>query len=714
MAKTTPPASPLSALQRHSPTATMTFLAVLVGAPALSLSLMPRQYEASARISVGEKDVGISSLGQALTDLYNQTPGKTADPIATQAERLKSSQVIERALKTVRRRIGIPADQLPTVKQVRESLKISIVPATNILQVSLRGIDPNTTTELLNALVQSAVKDNVESTRKEAETLRKFIEDKVPEHLRRLQLAATAEAQYRERNGIVSIENQAQALVTSIAALEDEERKLRAQVKENAIEDAMLRQVTGIDSPTRAYNAVRMGQNESLKELQKQVAAMDVAIADARSRLGDEHPDLLALLQKRDELQDLLEQQLTQVFPGGGAASTSAIATEPVTQELASRLINSQVEQQAIEGRLRIVQAEIARLKATALQLPQFQKTLSGLMRERQAAEEGFKLLNSKLEEARIAEGQILSTMRIVELANVPVEPVSPKPLALVAISAIAGLLLAGALVALLEMMDTSLRNAAEAEAVLDLPVLGTLPKLPPFPPDAADLQRFLDTSEQVEPYRLFLKNLESIGDRKSKVVVISSVNAGEGKSATVLYLAAVAAMHSRRTLIIDTDLRHPLQHRLLDVTAYPGLTEVIGDHLPCWNAIRATSIPNLSILPYGRSVQRPSALIESAAMPQLLEEVSAHFDLVIIDAAPISLYADAASLSQAADGMVVVIQPNVTPRDKASRAIAQLRKAGQNPLGLVMNETVLSFEKEPPIFLPPVSPPKVPAALPS
>ena len=703
MAKSNPPSSPLSALQRHSRIATLTFLAVVVGAPALSLALVARQYEASARISVGEKDVGISSLGQALTDFYNQAPGKTADPVATQAERLKSSQVIERAIKSVQRKRGLSADQVPTVKQVREAMKISIVPATNILQVSLRGTEPDTTTELLNALIRAAVRDNEESTRKEAGTLRKFLEDKLPEQVQRLQRTANAETQYREQNGIVSIENQAMALVTSIAALEDEERKLRALVKENTIKDTMLRQVTGLVSPESAYTSVRVGQNEALKELQKQVSAMDVAIADARSRLGDEHPDLLALLQKRDDLQVLLEKQLDQVLPGN--QNPANIAAEPVSQDLASRMINSQVEQEAAQGRLGIVQSEIVRLKAIARQLPQFQKNLAALMLERQAAEESLKLLNSKLEEARIAENQILSTMRIVELANVPTDAVSPKPLALIAISAIAGLLLAGALVALLELMDTSLRNAAEAEAVLSLPVLGNLPKLSACPPSADSLQHFLDSSEQVEPYRLFLKNLESSSDRKRKVVVISSVNASEGKSATVLYLAAVAAMHSRRTLIIDTDLRHPLQHRLLDVTAYPGLTEVVGDHLPCWNAIRPTSIPNLSILPFGRSVPRASALIESSAMTRLIEEVSAHYDLVLIDAAPISLYADAASLSQASDGMVVVIQPNVTQREKASRAIAELRKAGQVPLGLVMNETVLAFETEPPVMLPPVPP---------
>jgi polysaccharide biosynthesis transport protein len=699
MGKVIFPSSPISALHRHFWIAFLMFVSVAAGTTALSLAISPRLYETSARLIVGEKDVGISALGQQLTEINTQAPGKAADPVATQSELVESQKVLERARTIVQQSQSIPTDKLPKIWELRRSLTVDIVPATNILEITYRNRDPVLAAKFLNALAQAMVEGNIESIRSQASALRESVEKEIIQQQAKLRRVETIESQYRARNGIVSIETQSESLISSLADLENEERQLRALLQETTIKGGLLQQVTGVNTPAGAYTTVRAGQNEDLKALQEKLTSLDVEIVDARSRLGDQHPDYLALLQRRDELQALYTQQFSQADPGAQAGAN--VASNQLSQDLMSSYITGEIDRRALTGKLAVVETDLSRLRSQVALLPAYRQPLAAYAREQAEATDALKILNSNLEEARIAEGQSLSNIRIVGLAEVPdaAEPVSPKPLAILAIGIVTGLILAGATVLLLELIDPTLRSPAEAEAVLDLPVLEVLPELAPATLTLVDLEHFLDNPDQIEPYRRLLKTLESLSKPKAQVFVFSSVTAGEGKSAVVLHLAAVAAALSRRTLIVDTDLRQPLQHRVLNVPAYPGLTEAVNGSCPFLHAVQSTSIENLFVLPCGQLSTRPSALIETAAMKTLLEEAATHYDCVIIDASPMGICADAATLSQSTSGLVMVVQPHSTRRDALLQVVSDLQRNGTPPLGVVMNQAVLPLEKDPSKF---------------
>lgn len=703
MDKVTGSSSPLSPLKRHSWVALATFPSVTFGATLLSLSVSPRLYETSARLSVGEKDVGVSSLGQALTDSKIQAPGRAADPVAIQAERVESAKVIQRAIDIFARQSRLSPEELPTVEEVQSAMKVKIVPATNILQVSLQSPEPQVASRLLNAIIQAAIDENVEANRSEASSLRKFLEAELPKQLQKVKQTEAAERQYRQMNGIVSLERQMESVVTSVAALEDEERKLRAQLQEGQIKRGLLQQVTGLDSPRSAYQAVRIGQNDNLKELEKQLTNVEVAITEARSRLGDQHPDLLALMQKQGELKAVYSRELASASSTGDAPARDAIAANAMSQDLASRYIVGEIENRAAAGKLQIVQAELAQLRSRSISLPAHQQVLSALTRERESAETSLKALSAKLEEARMAEGQVLSNTRILQRASEPSEPMSPQPLAILVISAIAGLILSGALVLLLEMLDPSLRTAAEAEAALEVPVLGHLPKMNPPTATLSDLERLVHHPNRVEPYRMLLKTLASFRERNSQVLVFSDVARGAGKASVILHLATTAALLSRRTLVIDADLRHPVFHELFNFPAYPGLTDVVGERVPLMDAVQSTPIENLFVLPCGRSPYWSSTFIETASMAKLLSFVAGQYDYVLVNASALETCADAVTLSQSSDGLVLVIKAHGTPKDIALKTIAELQRSNLSPLGIVMNETVLPIETSAPVLPPPM-----------
>lgn len=705
MGKVNFPLSLLFALNRHFRIVLLTFISVAGGTIILSLASSPRLYESSARLIVGEKDVGISPLGQELTEIDTQSPGKAADPVATQSELVKSEQVLDRALILLKESNKTAGDsrtreELPEIWQLQRMLTVNIVPATNILEISYKNQNRQFAATFLNALSQAMVEENTDSIRSQASVLRAFVENEITQQKEKLQQAELAESQYRKQSGIVSFEVQSESLVNSLATLEDEQRALSAQIEAAAIKGERLEQVTGADTPASAYATVRVGQNENIKALQAQLTSAEVEIAEARSRYGDQHPDYLALLQKRDELVALYNQQLLQVSSGGSSGSQTAgsVASNPLSQDLISGYITEEIDRSALEGQLAIVQSGVESLRSQIAELPSYQQPLAAFARDRSEAEEALKILNSKLQEARIAEGQSLSNIRIVERATVPSQSdaISPKLPAILLMSLVTGLISSIGLAFLLELIDPTVRNSAEAEALLNLPVLETLSQSLPDIIELTDLKHFLNDPDRVEPYRRLLRTLESLNESKSHAFVFSSIEAGEGKSAVVLLLAAVSAMLSRRTLIVDADLRQPLQHCLLDVPSFPGLTERLEESLSLQEVLKPTAIENLSVLTAGQLSSRPSALIERASMQTLLSEVRAQYDCVIVEAAPVGVCADAATLTKTTDGLILVAQPRLTRREALLQAVLDLRKSGVTLAGIVMNQTVLPLEKAP------------------
>jgi capsular exopolysaccharide synthesis family protein len=248
------------------------------------------------------------------------------------------------------------------------------------------------------------------------------------------------------------------------------------------------------------------------------------------------------------------------------------------------------------------------------------------------------------------------------------------------------GSILAVGIILVLEVMDNKLREDFEVEEQLKLPKLGVLPDIPARALSLEQPDRFLDDVGLVEPYRRLLKTLEFRTQEKLRLIVVSSSVSGEGKSVVVSHLGAVSAILSRRTLIIDADLHRPIQHHLLGLPKEPGLADVIGKKITLLHAVQPTGIENLSMLTCGELRDRPSSLLESASMKSLLQEAAAHYDLVIVDTPPVSSCADANTLSQYSNGLVMITRPNFTPKDMLLRAVSELTGNGVPILGVVVN----------------------------
>lgn len=460
--------------------------------------------------------------------------------------------------------------------------------------------------------------------------------------------------------------------------LQNEELDLSGQLQTVTTKREMLKQAAGMDNIDKAHAALRLSEDKQLLKLRSQLEELEAEINRRRSYLTDNAPELQTLLSEQKNLRASIDKK---------APLSNSASSNPYSRDLISQYVSIQIEHKTLENRLKTVKAEKNNLQTQVAQLPAYQKSLAKLIRRQETVEASLKLLQSKLEEAKIAETQSSSTTRIVSDAEINTIPVSPKPAVVLVLGTAAGILISIGAVFCLGLIDDNGDDAADAKETLNLPILGVLPNLTTCITGAPDLYRFLDDSTLVEPYRALLKTLESSSNGKTPSVVISSIVSGEGKSSVALHLSAVAAMLSRRTLIIDADLRQPMQHELLDVSPYPGLTEVLENPKIFLSVARTTMINNLSVITHGQLNNRPAASIESKSMEILLEAVEQFYDLVIIDASSTSICADAGTLSELTDGLVLTVRPNFISKEMIMGEIAKLKESNVSILGVVINE---------------------------
>jgi polysaccharide biosynthesis transport protein len=447
---------PPFAWKQYCGLAIIAFVPVIGGAQ-IYLATAPRIYQTSAQLIVDEKRVSVSELGRNLVQEQSKIPG-TADPLANQAELVKAEAVLKRALSKLNKN----SPQL-TTSDIKSNLSVKIVPGTSLLQLNYQNKDSALAADVLNAIAEAMVEENAQAIRREAASVRKFLESEVPKAEKILLRTEIAENNYRRRSGIISPTEQMQSLVSSLTTVEEQERVVSTQLIETKTKVNSLQTITENPGYRNGYTSVRQGQDEQLKSLRIKLIELETKVAESRLRLTENNPTLINLVEQRDSLRALYNQQLSSVSANKQSIS-SGVASDEISQNLTTQLINSQVELQSIENKLKLLQEQGAKLRVRLAQIPIQQQPLTEFKRKREQATESLKSLQQKLEEARIAEAQLVSSLRIVNRAEQPTSPSSPNTSVIYALAVVLGIASAVGVIVLLAAMENTKTNTEEGD----------------------------------------------------------------------------------------------------------------------------------------------------------------------------------------------------------------------------------------------------------
>lgn len=174
--------------------------------------------------------------------------------------------------------------------------------------------------------------------------------------------------------------------------------------------------------------------------------------------------------------------------------------------------------------------------------------------------------------------------------------------------------------------------------------------------------------------------------DRPVKTVSVTSSQPGEGKSTLSFNLARAAASSGRETALVECDMRHRTLASLVGSHGAFGLYAAVTGERTLDEVAQGTSVSGLSFVDVEPGIPNPSDVIDSERFRAFVLELRSRFDLVVFDTPPVGGFVDAAVLSTITDGTLFVVRDNYTRRELAEEALDQLRKAGANVLGAVLN----------------------------
>jgi capsular exopolysaccharide synthesis family protein len=238
------------------------------------------------------------------------------------------------------------------------------------------------------------------------------------------------------------------------------------------------------------------------------------------------------------------------------------------------------------------------------------------------------------------------------------------------------------------ERRDDRIRSTAQIRAITSAKVLGATPaagkSLPRRQPPAA-LVLTEPVSTFVDSLRAVWLRLEHAGPRPTRLILITSSVAGEGKSAMALSLARMLAASGRSIAIVDADLRAPKVHRMLGLRRSPGLANVLEGDVALNDVLQRDEASSAFVIPAGTTCRSPVELLGSPAMLQLLGDLAARFSFVFIDSPPILAVPDTGVLARLADTTVMAVRWGSTRSLTFSLALQHLHDLEVNVQGLVL-----------------------------
>ena len=429
----------------------------------------------------------------------------------------------------------------------------------------------------------------------------------------------------------------------------------------------------------------------------RQLTVIQDSLADL-----DTFPDILAntfIQQQKAHLAEL-ERQAAQLSENLGERHPEMLQVRSGIQTANARLqgeIGKVVDSvrnefEAARARERSMMAELEAQKAEALAMNRTGIEYGVLEREAESNRQIYQSLLQRANETGVAGELRTSNIRIVDEAEVPTGPASPRIGLNLLLALFVGSMFAVGLAFFFEYLDNRIKTPDEIKTHLGLPFLGLIPLISKKESrDGALLLNNGVPANFAEALRTVRTNLMfSSAAEGARSVVVTSTGPGEGKSVVASNVGIGLAQAGQRVLLIDADMRHPQIHERFGQTAEPGLSNLTVGNAKVSEVVRKTTVPGLWILPSGKVPPNPAELLSSQRFQVFLSSLDEHFDWVIIDTPPVLPVADATIVAHVVTGVLFVVGAEMTNRRAADVALEQLTQANARFAGAVLNRVNL------------------------
>jgi capsular exopolysaccharide synthesis family protein len=591
--------------------------------------------------------------------------------------------------------------RIKIVEQLRMDTGISTVRDTDVLKISVNSADSSDAIFLANHISESYRNLDLAGGQGELHFVLTFLDSQIAKYERRLAMVENELQAFQSDQKIYSLDGSAELLLndltnyesiyyTNIAELEVAQERvtyLKSQLSDS--ENALMEEITNTNNPM-------------IVALRGKIAELE---AQKVQQMVDEGWNEQSL-QARDYNRRISEMKskLTSITESLILSGWSEEDPFAASQEIFNKIVEQEVEVHSARSRASEYKKLVDQMSSRLTILPVQTLQYARLERDLKLNESLYITMKQKYEESRITEAGQLGKVRILDPALIA-EKVKPNKKRNLLLGLILGLGIGVGYAFIREFLDNTVKAVEHLEGK-GLSILGIIPDMSGMNPKnsikkittpsqgGTDFKRRLITYEDPkspisESYRSLRTNITyaSTLDEKIKSLLISSSQPGEGKSTTTANLAIAFAQLRRKTLLVDADLRKPVQHNVFGHPRGPGLSEyLIGEVGDLNSIIHSTKIENLSIMTAGGLPPNPSELLGSSSMSRMIDRLESEWDMILFDSPPMVAVTDASMISGELDAIALVVKAGQTERSAVDRALDTIRNVKAPLIGAILN----------------------------
>lgn len=656
-------------------------LSLLIGA--IATGMATPIYTAVTKIEISREQARVTNV----EGLESERAGQTQEFYSTQYELLKSRTLAERVVRKLglarsneffalhgadvggggsAAKIGLsPAEAKEREKRavalVQANIDIEPVRGSALVTIAYSSPDPTWSAKIANSWAQEFIQNSLDRRFASTAEARSFLEKRLEDLRGRLNQSETELVDYAVSRNIITLkEAQGEGGSTrTVQTLTGADLEALNQQLAAATVDRVKAEANASALSRRRDNSQSV-DNAAIGRLRERRAQLNGELAALLVNFERDYPPAKALQEQVDAIDRAIRSEQGRVT---NAAAAELEAARDRENQLRSK-VNALVSTLTTEERSGIQYGILQREVDTNRQL--------------------YDALLQRYKEIGIA-GVGANNVAIVDSAVPPGAPSSPNLLINLILAMLAGMGVAGALVLILENIDQGIRDPAVVEQKLGVPLLGVIPETSNEEPleDVADPKSFVS-----EAYTTVLSNLAFSTDHGvPRLFMVTSTGQAEGKSTSVLALAAGVARAGKSVVVVDADMRIPTIDKRIDKRGTDGLSNYLAGDDNLDSMLHTLEFGNLRVMPSGPIPPSAPDLLSGERMGMLVRELLKRFDHVVIDAPPILGLADAALIARNVEGVVFVAEAERAAVRAISDAVGRLRTAKARVFGLVLTK---------------------------
>lgn len=656
-----------NALVRHRWIVLGILAACLVAATAWLATQTPL-YRATATLELNPSTTRVVDIGEG----QEEAAQPDRDFLALQIGLMESRSLAERVARKLNLarnaaflgREPTPSDDAESVAgTLLENFTAQGTTSDRIVEISYVHPQPAIATRIVNTYAAEAVDSTFERAYESTARSRAFLQRQLETTRQELESSERELIAYARRANIVNVVSEEGASSADSAGGTLVASNLVALNEQLAdAQNARIEAQQKFAQAGASANAATVADG-TVQSLQQQRAQAQAEYDQKLERYLPENPEMVALRARIDGLQ-------RQIAQASNRTSSS------VASSLRADFVAAQNRERALQAKINQLQGELLNLNDKGVQY-------TILRRAVEANRSLYNALLAKLGEENTA-GTRTSSIAPIDTAQVPGFPFAPNIPRTLVLALLAGMVLGtGAAIGLDRWKDT-INSPDDVRRHLRLSTLGLIPQLgkgQQIDDEIRDPRSFV--SEAYHATRASLQTISARGGAPKSILFTSS-RASEGKTTSVIALAADFISVGKRVVVVDADLRNP---SIKGKSREGGLTAVLSERRTLSEELGATETPGLYLLHAGMPPPDPTVLLAQRGLPALIRRLEQDFDIVLIDGPPVLGLADAPLLTGCAEATVLVIEAGRTRRHAAANAVNRLIAGGGSIVGALLTK---------------------------